>query len=149
VVGAIAAVNALGGICHPDSHQILAGARREGGQGFRDMMAAIMVGYRVVTYLGSNMTIGAVATNVPFSKAEMSKIVHGCFACSINPEYTMPDGDTIFALSSGKASSVRADVSAIGAIAARVMAHAVARAEVQAESLTGHQLPAHRGYVKE
>jgi hypothetical protein len=29
-----------------------------------------------------------------------------------------------------------------------VMAHAVARAVVQAESLTEHQLPAHRDYVK-
>jgi L-aminopeptidase/D-esterase-like protein len=51
-------------------------------------------------------------------------------------------------LSTGKASPIRADVSAIGAIAATVMAHAVARAVVQAESLTDHQLPAHRDYVK-
>ena len=151
VVGAIAAVNAVGDIYHPDTRQILAGARREDGQGFRDTMAAIMGGYRVVTSPGSNTTIGAVATNVPFSKAEMSKIAqmaHDGFARSINPVHTMSDGDTIFALSTGKASSVRADVSAIGAIAATVMAHAVARAVVQAESLTEHQLPAHRDYVK-
>jgi L-aminopeptidase/D-esterase-like protein len=151
VVGAIAAVNAVGDIYHPNTHQILAGARREDGQGFRDTMAAIMGGYRVVTSPGSNTTIGAVATNVPFSKAEMSKIAqmaHDGFARSINPVHTMSDGDTIFALSTGKAPSVRADISAIGAIAATVMAHAVARAVVQAESLTEHQLPAHRDYVK-
>jgi L-aminopeptidase/D-esterase-like protein len=141
VVGAIAAVNAVGGIYHPDSHQILAGARGEDGQGFRDMMAAIMVGYRVVTSPGSNTTIGVVATNVPSSKADLSKIAlmaHDCFARSINPAHSMSDGDTIFTLSSGKASSARADVSAIGTIAATVVAHAVARAVVQAESLAGH-----------
>jgi L-aminopeptidase/D-esterase-like protein len=149
VVGAIAAVNGVDDIYHPDSHQSLAGARREDGQGFRDMMAAIMDGYRVVTSPSSNTTIGAVATNVPFSKTEMSKIAHDGFARSINPVHTISDGDTIFALSSGKASSVRADVSAIGAIAATVMAHAVPRAVVQAESLTEYQLPAHRDYVKE
>jgi L-aminopeptidase/D-esterase-like protein len=60
----------------------------------------------------------------------------------------MSDADMIFGLPTGKASSVRADVSAIGAIAANVMAHAVARALVQAESLTEHQLPAHSDYVK-
>ncbi|MBM6584145.1 P1 family peptidase [Microvirga sp. BT689] len=70
------------------------------------------------------------------------------FARSSNLVHTMSDGDTIFALSTGKASSVRADVSAIGAIAATLMAQAVARAVVEAESLTEHQLPAHRDYVK-
>jgi hypothetical protein len=70
------------------------------------------------------------------------------FARSINLLGTIPDSDTIFALSTGKASAVRADVSAIGAIAATVMAQAVARAVIQAESLTEHQLPAHRDYVK-
>jgi L-aminopeptidase/D-esterase-like protein len=98
VVGAIAAVNAVGDIYHPDTRQILAGARREEGQGFRDTMAAMMNGYRVVTSIGSNTTIGAVATNVPFSKAEMSKIAqmaHDGFARSINPVHTMSDGDTI------------------------------------------------------
>jgi L-aminopeptidase/D-esterase-like protein len=152
VVGASAAVNAVGDIYHPDSHQILAGTRQVDGQGFRDTMAAIMDGYRVVTSPDSNTRIGAVATNVPFSKTRMSKIAqmaHGGFARGINPVHAMPDGDTIFALSSGKASSVWADVSAIGAIAATAKAHAVARAGVQAESLTEHQLPTRRDYVKE
>jgi L-aminopeptidase/D-esterase-like protein len=114
-------------------------------------MAAIMVGYRVVTSTGSNTMIGAVATNVPFSKAEMNKIAqmaHDGFARNINPSHTMSDGDTIFALSTGKASSVGADVSAIGAMPATVMAHAVARAVLQAKSLCEHQLPAHRDYLK-
>jgi L-aminopeptidase/D-esterase-like protein len=74
VVGAIAAVNTLGEIYHPDSHQILTGARQEVVQEFRDIMAATKDGYNIVTSPGSNMTIGAVATNVPFSKTEIGKI---------------------------------------------------------------------------
>jgi len=110
-----------------------------------------MGGYRVVTSRGSNTTIGAVAPNVPFSQAERSKIApvaRDAFARSINPVHTMSDGNTIFALSTGRASSVWAYVSAIGAIAATVMAHAIARTVVQAESLAEHQLPAHRDHVK-
>jgi L-aminopeptidase/D-esterase-like protein len=77
----------------PFRHQILAGAKREEGQGFRDTIAAIMGGYRVVTSTGSNTTI-RVATNVPFTKAEMTKIVqmaHNGSARSINPVHTMPE----------------------------------------------------------
>ena len=62
--------------------------------------------------------------------------------------HTTSDGDTIFALSTGKTSSVWVDVSAIGAITATVMTQAVVRAVIQAESLTDHQLPAHRDNVK-
>lgn len=80
--------------------------------------------------------------------SKIAQMAQDGFARSINPVHTMSDGDTIFALSTGKASLVRADVSATGAIAATVMAQAVARAVVQAESLTEHQLPAHRDYVK-
>jgi L-aminopeptidase/D-esterase-like protein len=59
----------------------------------------------------------------------------------------MFDGDTIFALSTGKAAGVAADVTVIGTIAATVMAHAVARAIMQAQSLPEHDLPAWRDYV--
>jgi L-aminopeptidase/D-esterase-like protein len=110
-----------------------------------------MDGSRVVTSAGSNTTIGAVATNVPFSKAEMNKIAqmaHDGFTRSITPVHTMSDGDTIFALSAGRALSVRADVSAVATIAATVMAHGVARAVVQDETLTEHQLPVYRDYVR-
>jgi L-aminopeptidase/D-esterase-like protein len=77
--------------------------------------------------------------------SKIAQMAHDGFARSINPMHTIFDGDTILVLSSGKASSVRAAVSAIRAIAATVMA----RALMQAESPTEHQFPAHRDYVKE
>jgi L-aminopeptidase/D-esterase-like protein len=70
-------VNALGSIYHPDPHQILAGVRRDNGQGFRDIMEVIMDGYRVVTSPGSNTMIGAVATNVPFKGRDKQDRANG------------------------------------------------------------------------
>ncbi|MEJ5022407.1 P1 family peptidase [Ochrobactrum vermis] len=152
VVGAIVAVNAVGDVYAPNSRQILAGARAEDGKGFRDTMSAIMQGHGVVKSGGANTTIGAIATNVPFDKAQLKKIAgmaHDGFARTINPIHTMWDGDTIFALSTGKAKSVEADVTAIGAIAATVMAEAVARAVINADSLQDLNLPAYKDYASQ
>lgn len=145
VIGAIVAVNAVGDVYAPNSRRILAGARSEDGKGFRDTSAAIMHGHNVVKSAGANTTIGAIATNAPFGKAELKKIAgmaHDGFARTINPIHTMWDGDTIFTLSTAKTGDVQADVTAIGAIAATVMAQAVARAIVNADSLP--DFPAYR-----
>ncbi|QHS52410.1 P1 family peptidase [Edaphobacter sp. 12200R-103] len=150
VVGAIVAVNAVGDVVNPHSGKIVAGARTEDDKGFRDSMAEILRGYRVVVENGANTTIGIVATNAPFTKTQMTKIAqmtHDGYARSINPVHTMGDGDTIFAMSTGTA-DVKADVSAIGAIAATVMSRAVVRAAMQATSLPEFNLPAYRDYVR-
>lgn len=149
VVGAIVAVNAVGDVINPHSGDVLAGARNEDGKGFRDSMAEILKGYRVVIENGANTTIGIVATNAPFTKTQMTKIAqmsHDGYARAINPVHTMGDGDTIFAMSTGT-TNVRADVSAIGAIAATVMSRAIVRAVMQATSLPDLNLPAYRDYV--
>ena len=52
----------------------------------------------------------------------------------MRPAHTMLDGDTIFTLSVG---GVPADLSAVGALAARVMAQAVLAAVREARSLAG------------
>lgn len=150
VVGAVVAVNAVGDVYHPVTGRILAGARNEAGDGFRDTVAAMMNGYGAVAPAGANTTIGVIATDAPFDKAQLRKIAqmaHDGFARAINPIHTMYDGDTIFALSTGKAMNVAADVTAVGTIAARVMAHAVARAVMQAGSLPAFDLPAWRDYA--
>jgi L-aminopeptidase/D-esterase-like protein len=150
VVGAIVAVNAVGDVIHPHSGKIVAGARTEDSKGYRDSMAEILKGYRVIVENGANTTIGIVATNAPFTKTQMTKIAqmsHDGYARSINPVHTMGDGDTIFAMSTGTA-EVKADVSAIGAIAATVMSRAVVRAAMQAASLPEFNLPAYRDYVR-
>jgi L-aminopeptidase/D-esterase-like protein len=63
VVGAVVAVNAVGDVRNPSTQRIIAGARSEDGKGFRDAMAQILGGNRVVRSVGENTTIGVVATN--------------------------------------------------------------------------------------
>jgi L-aminopeptidase/D-esterase-like protein len=149
VVGALVAVNALGDVVQPESGRIIAGARSQDGKGFRDSMNAVMNGYDVVMQSGANTTIGVVATNAAFNKTQMTKIAqmaHDGYARTINPVHTMSDGDTIFSISTGM-TNAKADVSAIGSIAAVVMARAIVRAVMQAVSLPELGLPAYRDYV--
>ena len=148
IVGALVAVNAIGDVVRPETGKIVAGARSEDGKSYRDSMAAVMNGYRVVMRPGANTTIGVVATNAKFSKTQMTKIAqmtHDGYARAINPVHTMSDGDTVFALSTGTI-DVQADESAIGAIAAVVMARAIVRAAMQATSLPALGLIAARDY---
>ena len=149
VVGALVAVNAAGDVVRPETGKIVAGARSEDGLGYRDSMAAILQGHGVVARNGANTTIGVVATNATFNKTQMTKIAqmaHDGYARAINPVHTMFDGDTIFALSTGT-TEVKADVSAIGAIAAVVMARAIVRAAMQATSIPELGLVAYRDYA--
>ena len=148
VVGALAAVNAMGDVVDPQTGRIVAGARAEDGRGYRNTMAAMLAGYRVIPAPGANTTLGVVATNARFTKTQMNKIAqmaHDGFARAINPVHTMSDGDTIFSLSTGT-TEVPADESVIGAIAATVMARAIVRAVMQATSLTEPHLVACRDF---
>jgi L-aminopeptidase/D-esterase-like protein len=148
VVGAIVAVNAVGDVVNPKTGKIIAGARAEQGNGFRNSMAAVMKGYGVTLRAGANTTIGVVATNVPLEKVQAAKVAqmaHDGYARAINPVHTPGDGDTIFALATGKL-KVNANHGMIGALAAEAMAQAIVRAATQAESLPG--LPAYRDLVR-
>jgi L-aminopeptidase/D-esterase-like protein len=138
VVGAIVAVNAVGDVVNPQTGKIIAGARKPDGSGFMDTMARIRGGYRVEAG-GSNTSIGVVATNVAFDKAQMTKIAqmaHDGLARTVYPVHTPDDGDTIFAAATG-AISKKADHGGIGALAADVMARAVLRAVMNARGLAG------------
>lgn len=146
VVAAIVAVNAVGDVRDPQTGAIVAGARSADGKSFRDTMAQIRAGYRVALPAdrAMNSTIGVVATNATLTKVQAAKIAqmaHDGYARSINPVHTMFDGDTIFALGTG-AIAAHGDTTAIGALAADVMARAVVRAVKQATSIPGY--PAYR-----
>ena len=138
VIGAVVAVNCFGDIIDPSTGQIIAGALNETKDGFAGSMKYLSEKPQEgIQILKSNTTIGAIATNGSFTKAQMTKIAqmaHDGFARSINPIHTMFDGDTIFALSTG---DLQADVTSVGAIAADVMAEAVINAVQAAESAYG------------
>ncbi|MBK8783842.1 MAG: P1 family peptidase [Anaerolineales bacterium] len=148
IVGAIVAVNAWGDVISPDTGEIVAGLRsgkvgplRIGkGSQFADTLAMMKTPIgRGVLGLASrgNTIIGVVATNAKLTKAQATKVAqmaHDGFARTIRPAHTMLDGDTIFALSTG---TKKADVSAIGAFAAEVMAQAILRAVKMAKPAGG------------
>jgi L-aminopeptidase/D-esterase-like protein len=139
VVGAIVAVNAVGDVIDPKSGKIVAGARNPDGSGFMDSMARMREGHRVEQQAGRNTTIGVVATNVAFDKAQITKVAqmaHDGLARCINPVHTPGDGDTLFAVATG-AIAVKANHGSIGALAAEAMAEAVMRAVKRAKGLPG------------
>jgi len=143
VVAALVAVNAAGDVIQPKNGKIVAGARTVDGHGFRDSMLEVLRGRQILPSAGANTTLGVVATNVAFSKAQMTKIAqmaHDGLARTINPVHTPADGDTIFALSTG-ALKLNVNHGHIGAIAAEVVSQAVLRAVMLAKSIPG--LPAY------
>ena len=149
VVAAMVAVNAVGDIYDPQTAEIIAGARTEDGRGFRNTVAQMRAGYSFSPLgPGRNSTIGTVATNAKLTKdqaTKMAQMAQDGLARAINPVHAPWDGDTIFALGTGTGSTV-ADVAALGAFAADVMARAVVRAITQAQSIPGY--PSYRDLSK-
>jgi len=140
VVGAIVAVNAVGDVIDPRTGKIVAGARNPAGSGFMDSIAKLREGYRAELPPARNTTIGVVATNVAFDKAQVTKVAqmaHDGLARCINPEHTPGDGDTLFAVATG-AIGVKANHGSIGALAAEAMAEAVIRAVKKAKGIPGY-----------
>jgi L-aminopeptidase/D-esterase-like protein len=142
-VGAIVAVNAVGDVIDPSSGKVIAGARTKDGKallGPRGWMDAILSGEALPPSLGGQATtIGVVATDARLDKAQATKIAqmaHDGLARAINPVHTPSDGDTIFALATGK-SSRRPNVTLIGALAAEAMAQAIVRAVKAAKGISG------------
>jgi L-aminopeptidase/D-esterase-like protein len=144
-VGTIVAVNAVGDIVDPATGKLLAGARTPDGKKLQGAMAGILRGEALPPVLGgTNTTIGIVATNAKLDKAQAQKVAqmaHDGLARTINPAHTMFDGDTIFAIATGKSQSNQpANITLIGALAAEAMAQAVIRAIKAARGIAG--LPA-------
>jgi len=139
-VAAIVAVNAVGDVVDPGTGKIIAGARTKDGKALLGSMNAILRGEPLPSSLGgAATTIGVVATDVKLDKAQATKVAqmaHDGLARTINPVHTAYDGDTIFALATGK-SSRPANVTLIGALAAEAMAQAVVRAVRAAKKIEG------------
>lgn len=141
VVAAMVAVNSGGDVYDPETAKLIAGARTDDGKGLRNTMAQIRAGYHVAALRpGTNTALGVVATNAMLTKDHATKIAqmaHDGYARAINPTHTTSDGDTIFAIGTGT-NSEAIEVSAIGALAADMVAQAIVRAVMQAEGIPGY-----------
>lgn len=137
-VGAVVAVNALGDIFDIDTGAQLAGMLREDKSGLRssehEMLRDVAGAHNIFT---GNTTIGAIVTNGAFTKPEMNKIAsmaHNGYARAIRPVHTTADGDSIYAVSVGHE---KADLNAVGTLAAYVMGKAIGRGVCAARAMHG------------
>jgi L-aminopeptidase/D-esterase-like protein len=142
IVGAIVAVNAVGDIIDPATGRVVAGVRTEDGKSLADVRTLLRSGAlsrRPQPRAGENTTIGLVATNARLSKVDISRVAMMAddgFARAITPSHTVGDGDTVFALATGRWDGP-VNLSEIGALAAEAMAEAIVRAATQAHSSNG------------
>ena len=136
VVAALVVVNAVGDVIEQGTGRILAGPRKSDGSGFLST-SELWKGEFQERVPPFNTVIGVVATDARLDKAEanrLARVAQVGIARTINPCHTMYDGDALFALSSGEKA---ADLSALGAAAAEMVAEAVVRAIQKAETLAG------------
>ncbi len=120
-VGALVVVNSAGNVVDPATGEIVAGARNEKSGHMVDVTPAWLQGPGDKRS-GTNTTIGVIAADAALSPVEadtVAAMAHDGIARAIRPSHTLYDGDTLFALSTGKR---HADVNAVGIVAAELVA---------------------------
>ncbi len=125
-VAALVAVNAIGDVVAEDG-SVLAGAQTPGQASTTQALLAGMGPAHVMA--GMATTIGVLATDALLTKAQATQLAHLAhhgLARAVNP-LTPHDGDTFFALATG-GSGKAGDLSALGAMAAEVVARAIRNA---------------------
>jgi L-aminopeptidase/D-esterase-like protein len=126
VVGALAAVNALGEIVD-DAGEVIAGPRDEGEpEAFQPTLDP-----------GMNTTLVVVATNATLSKDRahlVARAGHEGLTRAVRPVHTIWDGDAVFALATGR---VEAPQAVLERLAADAVAESVRRAVRLARPLAG------------
>ena len=141
VVGAIVAVNAVGGVVDPETSEIVTGPLDDDGVTMLDSMKVITSpGFgETAPRVGQNTTIGVVATNATLTKSQMNKLAdvsHDGLAMAVRPAHLMSDGDTMFALATGE-HEAEANMNRLCAAAALCTSRAIVRAVSKATGLGG------------
>jgi L-aminopeptidase/D-esterase-like protein len=130
-VAALVITNCMGNIRDPDTGETLEGARDENGKFIQ--FEGMIEEYVRAAPRKENTTVGIVATNAELNHEELIKVAqmaHDGLAMSIRPTHTTSDGDTIFAVATGKIKSTESRprlLDSIGYISARCVAISIAR----------------------
>ncbi len=137
VVAALIAVNPFGDVVDAEG-RIIAGTRPFRGSGFAGSLAVLRgVTGRLAMRVAGATVIGVVVTNARLTKEQINKVAQmgqDGLARAIRPAHTMFDGDTLFALATGK---VSASPTLVGAYAAEVVVQAIVRAAEHAVAAGG------------
>ena len=138
-VGSIVVVNAIGDVFEMDSNKQLAGLLNKNKDAMISSEEEAVKLLHLASKFSFNTTIGAIITNADLDKAEMNKVAamaSNGIARTIRPVNTSMDGDTVYALCTGKVKTC-ADV--VGTLGAHVMAKAINRAVLEAEEKYGYK----------
>lgn len=138
-VGALVAVNAVGDVYHPQTGSCIASAKMPDGtpvlaDGLLFGSSPMPMQMRIPAP-GTNTTIGVIAVDCKLTKPEAARladVAHDGLARTIRPCHTQMDGDTLFALATGR---VLSDINFVKLCAAaqEVTARAVANAVLYAQ----------------
>jgi L-aminopeptidase/D-esterase-like protein len=152
VIGAIAAVNAFGDVLDYHDRKIVAGARTnqkhpqsKSNIQFANTLDVLgsMVGRGIMSFASKqNTIIGIIATNAKLDKSSASKFAESAsdgISLTVQPAFSMFDGDTIFGLSTG---SKQIDINILCAFASLVFADAILNAVRAAKPAGGLPAPA-------
>jgi L-aminopeptidase/D-esterase-like protein len=145
VVGAAVAANPVGDVWDHVRGKIVAGARTADGKRLADTMAMLRRGELPPERPrpAEHTTIAVVATNLALTKAETRRLAIMAadgLPLAIRPAHLPADGDTVFALATGKrkvADSARW-MGIAGALAADVLAQAIVSAALNAKGIPGY-----------
>ena len=145
-VGALAAVNACGSANVGRGPHFWAAPfeidREFGGLGFPATLPPAALTPVAKGRPGENTTIAIVATDATLTKAqtkELAVMAQDGLARALYPAHTTLDGDTVFAVATGRRPLADAvnELTELGAVAANVLARAVARGVFEAKTLPG------------
>lgn len=137
-VGALAVCNAFGDVVEAVTGHILAGTRQAPDRpDLVDTAAQLRRGVKPGGLVGTNTTLGVVATNARLTKPQAYKLAqlaqHGLVR-GLSPAHTLFDGDIVFAVSTG---TQTLDITRLGIVAADLLAVCLGRAVRAAQSLGG------------
>jgi len=146
VVGALAVVNCWGEVIDPETAEVITGPR--GGKPgelvstVEEMRRAPPLSTLIEAarrQAGQNTTLGVIATDAALTKDETRRLAvmaQGGLARCIRPAHSPVDGDTVFALATGR-NETATDLLQLGTLAARAMERAVVRGVREATGLAG------------
>jgi L-aminopeptidase/D-esterase-like protein len=139
VVAALVVVNAFGDVVESKTGKVIAGTRHPRENCFLSTSELFKSNQfeRSLLFSTCNTTIGVVATNARLDKEQVNRLAQMAevgIARTINPCHSTYDGDVLFALSLGER-GLHLDV--LGSVAAEVVATAITRAILRAETIGG------------
>ncbi len=138
-VGVMVILNAFGDVLN-DSGKTVAGLRKEEGAEFSDTCAHFRQGFTREPFLtDENTTITLVATDGAMSRKDLgivAKMTHTVLARYIRPYGSLFDGDTIFAVSTGKSKPVE-NLMQFATVTGAILYDALMDAVFSAESAGG------------